>query len=150
MTGSCESRAQGSRGSLAFDGNTRAKDLGNLGLFDVGILFFQVVAEEACIGAIANAISPRLDFSRILRGEGEGRQKDQCRSDSDDASPIGEAGGKQNDHPRSTQVSDDGAPLPGLEYSRFHCIWVLPKLGSLFWVPIIIRHLLFRVPKKGP
>ena len=29
-------------------------------------------------------------------------------------------------------------------------IWVVVKIRVLFWVPIIIRHLLFRVPKKGP
>ena len=29
-------------------------------------------------------------------------------------------------------------------------IWVVVKIKVLFWVPIIIRHLLFRVPKKGP
>ena len=28
-------------------------------------------------------------------------------------------------------------------------IWVVVKIMVLFWVPIIIRHLLFRVPKKG-
>ena len=26
----------------------------------------------------------------------------------------------------------------------------LSKLWSLFWVPIIIRHLILRVPQKGP
>ena len=29
-------------------------------------------------------------------------------------------------------------------------IWVVVKIMVPFWVPIIIRHLLFRVPKKGP
>ena len=28
--------------------------------------------------------------------------------------------------------------------------WVVVKIMVPFWVPIIIRHLLFRVPKKGP
>ena len=28
-------------------------------------------------------------------------------------------------------------------------IWVVVKIGVSFWVLIIIRHLLFRVPKKG-
>ena len=28
--------------------------------------------------------------------------------------------------------------------------WVVVKIMVLFWVPIIIRHLWFRVPKKGP
>ena len=27
--------------------------------------------------------------------------------------------------------------------------WVVVKVMVPFWVPIIIRHLLFRVPKKG-
>ena len=29
-------------------------------------------------------------------------------------------------------------------------IWVVVKIMVPFWVPIIVRHLLFRVPKKGP
>ena len=29
-------------------------------------------------------------------------------------------------------------------------IWVVVKIMVPLWVPIIIRHLLFRVPKKGP
>ena len=29
-------------------------------------------------------------------------------------------------------------------------VWVVVKISVPFWVPIIIRHLLFRVPKKGP
>ena len=29
-------------------------------------------------------------------------------------------------------------------------MWVVVKIMVPFWVPIIIRHLLFRVPKKGP
>ena len=29
-------------------------------------------------------------------------------------------------------------------------IWVVVKIMVPFWVPIIIRHLLFRVPQKGP
>ena len=28
--------------------------------------------------------------------------------------------------------------------------WVVVKIMVPFWVPIIIRHLLFRVPKRGP
>ena len=34
-------------------------------------------------------------------------------------------------------------------YVEILCGW-LSKLWSLFGVPIILRHLLFRVPKKGP
>ena len=33
--------------------------------------------------------------------------------------------------------------------AEFHT-WVVVKIMVPFWVPIIIRHLLFRVPKKGP
>ena len=29
-------------------------------------------------------------------------------------------------------------------------IWVAVKIIVPFWVPIIVRHLIFRVPKKGP
>ena len=29
-------------------------------------------------------------------------------------------------------------------------IWVVVKMMVPFWIPIIIRHLIFRVPKKGP
>ena len=28
--------------------------------------------------------------------------------------------------------------------------WVVDKIMALFWVPNIVRHPLFRVPKKGP
>ena len=28
--------------------------------------------------------------------------------------------------------------------------WVVVKIMVPFWVPIVIRHLIFRVPKKGP
>ena len=29
-------------------------------------------------------------------------------------------------------------------------IWVVVKIMVPFWIPIIIRHLIYRVPKKGP
>ena len=29
-------------------------------------------------------------------------------------------------------------------------IWVVVKIMVHFWIPIIIRHLIFRVPQKGP
>ena len=29
-------------------------------------------------------------------------------------------------------------------------IWVVLKIMVPFWIPIIIRPLIFRVPKKGP
>ena len=29
-------------------------------------------------------------------------------------------------------------------------IWVVVKVMVPFWVPILIQHLLFRVPKSGP
>ena len=28
--------------------------------------------------------------------------------------------------------------------------WVVVKIMVPFWVPIILRHLILRVPKKGP
>ena len=42
--------------------------------------------------------------------------------------------------------------LPGPErtYILGGCIWVVVKIMVPFWVPIIIRHLLFKVPKMGP
>ena len=36
-----------------------------------------------------------------------------------------------------------------LHTSEVH-IWVVVKIMVPFWVPIIIRHLIFRVPKRGP
>ena len=30
------------------------------------------------------------------------------------------------------------------------CSWVVVNIKVPFWVPIIIRHLSFRVPQKGP
>ena len=32
----------------------------------------------------------------------------------------------------------------------YRVIWVVVKIMVPFWIPIIIRHLIFRVPKKGP
>ena len=43
--------------------------------------------------------------------------------------------------------------LPCFHESReiiYHTIWVVVKIMVPFWVLIIIRHLIFRVPKKGP
>ena len=37
-----------------------------------------------------------------------------------------------------------------LPAKRSHVIWVVVKIMVPLWVPIIIRHLIFRVPKKGP
>ena len=34
--------------------------------------------------------------------------------------------------------------------SVLSCIWVVIKIMVPLWVPIIIRHPIFRVPKKGP
>ena len=34
--------------------------------------------------------------------------------------------------------------------SAAETIWVVVKIMVPFWVPIIIRPLIFRVPKKGP
>ena len=35
----------------------------------------------------------------------------------------------------------------GFRDELFSCTWVVVKIMVPFWVPIIIRHLLFRVPK---
>ena len=44
-----------------------------------------------------------------------------------------------------------GRVLGNSSWGFWHdCIWVVVKILVLFWVLIIIRHLLFRVPKKGP
>ena len=32
----------------------------------------------------------------------------------------------------------------------FHSIWVVVKIMVPFWIPAILRHPIFRVPKKGP
>ena len=45
--------------------------------------------------------------------------------------------------PKSQEASDPEAEgAPG-------SMWVVVKIMVPFWVPTIIRHLLFRVPKKG-
>ena len=36
--------------------------------------------------------------------------------------------------------------IGGIRYS----IWVVVKIMVPFWVPILVRHLISRVPKKGP
>ena len=33
---------------------------------------------------------------------------------------------------------------------QLESIWVVVKIMEHFWIPIIIQHLIFRVPKKGP
>ena len=38
-----------------------------------------------------------------------------------------------------------GHPKPNAE-----SIWVVVKIMVPFWIPVIIRHLIFRVPNKGP
>ena len=43
-----------------------------------------------------------------------------------------------------------GFVKPGLGLrTTFGVIWVVVKIMVLFWIPIIIRHLIFWVPKKG-
>ena len=39
---------------------------------------------------------------------------------------------------------------PGMKRQEERDIWVVVKIMVPFWAPIIIRHLIFRVPKKGP
>ena len=38
----------------------------------------------------------------------------------------------------------------GLSPAGLGAMWVVVKIMIPFWIPIIIRHLIFRVPKKGP
>ena len=33
---------------------------------------------------------------------------------------------------------------------KTYTIWVVLKIMVLFWIPVIIRHLISRVPKNGP
>ena len=40
-------------------------------------------------------------------------------------------------------------PTPQI-YNLIIVIWVVVKIIVPFWIPMIIRHLIFRVPKKGP
>ena len=37
----------------------------------------------------------------------------------------------------------------GSEGTDLFVIWVVVEIVVPFWIPIIIRHLIFRVPKKG-
>ena len=42
-------------------------------------------------------------------------------------------------------------PLQALLQHEFNpSIWVVVKIMVPFWIPILIRHLMFRAPKKGP
>ena len=36
------------------------------------------------------------------------------------------------------------------KYIYIWSIWVVFKIMVPFWIPILIRHLIFRVAKKGP
>ena len=36
------------------------------------------------------------------------------------------------------------------ESTVFNGMWVVVRIMVPFWIPIIVRHLIFRVPKKGP
>ena len=46
--------------------------------------------------------------------------------------------------------SDAAVACPRKGFEVDGCIWVVVKIMVPFWVPIIIRHLIFRVPQKGP
>ena len=52
----------------------------------------------------------------------------------------------------SPDVQDHQWPLDShkLEHLQEGPKWVDVKIMVRFWVPIIIRHLIFRVPTKGP
>ena len=60
---------------------------------------------------------------------------------------------KSSIHPKGlcTQAVDTLAlEHPQTDYFKAIYKWVVVKIRVPFWVPIIIRHLLFRVSKKGP
>ena len=46
--------------------------------------------------------------------------------------------------------SEEGFSTHDLVDGLVPATWMVVKIMVPFWVPIIIRHLLFRVPKKGP
>ena len=50
----------------------------------------------------------------------------------------------------TAQGSESCKPDPGLQGLYRVSIWVVVEIMAPLWVPIIIRHLLFRVPKRGP
>ena len=52
---------------------------------------------------------------------------------------------------RPGSVLIQGPPgFGGAHDSWFELIWVLVDIIVPFWIPIIRRHPIFRVPKKGP
>ena len=55
-------------------------------------------------------------------------------------------------HVPGTQNPEAVNPTCGAKILLFDkaYIWVVLKIMVPFWVPNIMRHLLFRVPKKGP
>ena len=48
----------------------------------------------------------------------------------------------------ATQRAKGAGKVALIELESIH--WVVVKMMVPFWVPITIRHLLFRVPRKGP
>ena len=56
---------------------------------------------------------------------------------------LGKTKEKQNKKKRQTKKR------PPKKIHPFHT-WVVVKIRVVFWVPIKIRHLIFRVPQKGP
>ena len=44
--------------------------------------------------------------------------------------------------------SQKGTPKPKLSFGTHICVVV--KIMAPFWIPIILRHLIFMVPNKGP
>ena len=42
-----------------------------------------------------------------------------------------------------------GFGVQGFRKHSLLWIWVVVKIMVPFWVPFVIRHLIFRVPKKG-
>ena len=49
-----------------------------------------------------------------------------------------------------SQGSDTASMEAPLRKAKAQQIWVVVKIMVPFWVPIILRHLILREPKKGP
>ena len=50
----------------------------------------------------------------------------------------------------STSDRLESGRIPWMEEPLHYPIWVIVRVMVPFWVPIIIRHLIVRVPEKGP
>ena len=50
----------------------------------------------------------------------------------------------------STQYGPKTSTVTENRYTDVRCMWEVAKIMVPFWIPIIMRHLIFSVPKKGP